>query len=1043
MKILRVHIRNLNSLRGDHTIDFTAPPLADHSLYAIVGPTGAGKTTILDAITLALYGQTERNKAEVDRKDGSGTILTYGEGECMAELEYEVVVNGKLERFRSAWTRQRAHKKPDGNLTASKHSISQFDPAAPDENKWKILATKKREVAERTQEIVGLDYERFVRSVMLTQGDFARFLKSDAGNKAEILEKITGTEIYRDLSVAAFTRAKLARDAHERATEALATMPPLAIEDRQRLDEQVVARKTEVETLKKALATAVTQLGLYDNLLALQAKATAAKTATERLNQAFADAATDRNRLAKSDALQPLRKDLEAEVRLDRETKQLATNLAATEQAQKTLETAVAEAAKTISETQDKLNDFYDKLPAREKKFAAVADLEREISGLTRDLQLDEKRRQSTEQSRKERRGHQAALKQEIAAIQAALNGMEPAKIRQQLEQLETSLPADTAKLRVLEQRIERRKLADRLTTEKAALAKTAEALKAAVGTLNTTEKAFAEAETNLADRRLVLNNLRISASLLEHKTNLEPGEECPVCGATEHPALEDFEPVTDSAIARMNTDVNKALDQVETLKQSLRTARQNEAALRGRNDSLSALVAELNGQIGAEGASEKETLVALKEQHAALAEQLKKDTAVQTRLRGLQTKLPRLTALETELGTVAARVGELEAELKTVTTALEAGNKAVTRKKEKIKAEVGERTAEQCREMTRKMKDELTARVAAAEKAEVDQKGQLSALVSRQTVLKEQTEKLTAELTAVRGRLLEGLSAQELTPASAREVLLPETEALHLRARLNKLDTERATAATVSESLVKEIAEVEKAVAALPDRDALEKDRAQGEFKASEADRLIGAIELQIKQDDERIAATAEKRKQLEGLRKELDRWTVMSKLIGSADGKKFRSYAQAITLQRLIDVGNDHLGSISPRYRMEYAKPTAGGGENLEIIISDTYHDENKRTMATLSGGETFLISLALALGLSDLASGKNLIQSLFIDEGFGTLDGKTLDKAMTTLEQLRDQGKTIGLISHVASLRERIYCQIRLEPVGDGFSAVEIVG
>jgi exonuclease SbcC len=140
---------------------------------------------------------------------------------------------------------------------------------------------------------------------------------------------------------------------------------------------------------------------------------------------------------------------------------------------------------------------------------------------------------------------------------------------------------------------------------------------------------------------------------------------------------------------------------------------------------------------------------------------------------------------------------------------------------------------------------------------------------------------------------------------------------------------------------------------------------------------------------------------------------------------------------------VGNDHLGSISPRYRMEYAAPAGGSGENLDIIIVDTYHDDNRRTMATLSGGETFLISLALALGLSDLASGKNLIQSLFIDEGFGTLDGKTLDQAMTTLEQLRDQGKTIGLISHVASLRERIQCQIQLEPVGDGFSRIEVVG
>ena len=1043
MKILRVHIRNLNSLRGDHWIDFTAPPLADHSLYAIVGPTGAGKTTILDAITLALYGQTERNKAEVDRKDGSGTILTYGEGDCTAELDYEVVVNGKTERFRSAWTRQRAHKKPDGNLTASKHSISRFDPDAPDESQWKILATKKREVAEKTQEIVGLDYERFVRSVMLTQGDFARFLKSDAGNKAEILEKITGTEIYRDLSVAAFTRAKLARDAHERATEALATTPPLATEDRQRLDEQILARKTEIEALKKALAEAVSHLGLYDNLRVLTAKAAAAQTENERLEQAFAEAATDRDRLAKSDQLQPLRSDLEAEARLDRETKQLATDLAATETEHAALTAAVTQAAAAIVSAQNKLNVYYEKLPAREQKIATVAELEREVSALNRDLELDEKRKLSTARSLQEWRGKQAELSKSVVVIREALAGMEPEKIRRQLEGLEGSIPNDGTKLRLLEERIERRKVTDRLTNEISVAGKVTEELKTATAGVVTAEKTFAEAEANLTDRRLVLNNLRLSAGLAEHKLNLKPGEECPVCGATEHPGLIDFEPVTDSAIGRMNADVNKALDAVETMRQNLRTARQNEAALRGRKDSVDALVSELKARLGPEANAETESLETLQAQRAALAEQLAKDTAEQTRLRGLQTKLPRLTALETELGTVGARVGELEAELKEVTGALEAANKSVATKQAKIKAEVQHLTAEQCRDQLRKKKDDLTAALAVAEKSEVDQKGQLAALVSRQTVLKEQSKKLTTELTAARARLTEGLAGHGLTPATARQALLSESDALHLRARLNKLETERATAATVSKNLAAETEAAAKAVVQLPERDALEKDRAQSEFKVSEADRLIGAIELQIKQDDERIAATAEKRKQLEDLRKEMDRWTVMAKLIGSADGKKFRSYAQAITLQRLIDVGNDHLGSISPRYRMEYAAPGAGTGENLEIIIRDTYHDDNRRTMATLSGGETFLISLALALGLSDLASGKNLIQSLFIDEGFGTLDGKTLEKAMTTLEQLRDQGKSIGLISHVASLRERIYCQIRLEPVGDGFSAVEVVG
>lgn len=1044
MRILRLHIRNLNSLRGDHPIDFTAAPLADHSLYAIVGPTGAGKTTILDAITLALYGQTERNKSEVDRKDGSGTVLTYGEGECLAELEYEVVVGGKLERYRSAWTRQRAHKKPDGKLTASKHSISRFNPASADEeNPWTILATKKREVADVTQEIVGLDYERFVRSVMLTQGDFARFLKSDAGNKAEILEKITGTEIYRDLSVAAFTRAKLAREAHDRATEALATMPPLATEERQRLDEQLTARTTEVVTFKNELSTITRQLGLYDQLWALQTKSVVAKTGLARLESNWAALTADRDRLNRSDALQSLRPDLDADLRLRSETQRLTTELAATDEQRTSLETAVTTATAAIATAQEKMDDYHKKLPAREKKFAAVAKLEQEIAGLVRDVELEEKRQQTVLKSRRECQARERELKKQLAIIAKELAGMEPPAIREKLEGLDASLPASGTAVETLDRRIARRKTADRLATETASATVLAATLQQAATTTATTSTALIAAETALADRRLTLNNLLVSASLAEHKHHLTPGEECPVCGATEHPALKDFQPVTDSAVERTKADANRALGEVDAARQQLKQAQQAEVVLQRKYDGHTALLAELTAQLGTDVVTETESVVELTGQRTSLADQLVKDIAEQARLRRLQAKLPQLTALGAELRSVTERVLELDAELKTIATTLAQTNETITAKRVMIKTEVGDHTAEQCRELTRKKKDALTADLAAAEKAAVEQKGQLATLTAQRKALENQLEKGKAELVAVQERLVAALRERELTAASARLSLLSEGEVLQLRSRLKKAETERTTALALDQNLTTDIALVTQAVADLPDRTTLDKVRAEQAQAASEGDRLIGAISLQIRQDDQRIADTADRRLQIEGLRKEADRWAVMSKLIGSADGKKFRSHAQAITLQRLIDVGNDHLRSISPRYRMEYAAPAGGSGENLDIIIVDTYHDDNRRTMATLSGGETFLISLALALGLSDLASGKNLIQSLFIDEGFGTLDGKTLDQAMTTLEQLRDQGKTIGLISHVASLRERIQCQIQLEPVGDGFSRIEVVG
>lgn len=1036
MRILRIGILNLNSLRGEQTIDFTASPLADHQLYAIVGPTGAGKTTILDAITLALYGQTERNKAEKDRKDGSGSVMTYGEGECRAELEYETAKG----RFKNVWHRQRAHKNPDRDLTASRREISKWNPQLED---WDILATKKRDVDTKTEETVGLDYERFVRSVMLTQGDFARFLKSDPGDKAAILEKITGTAVYKDLSMAAFTRAKLAREHWERANEALAAAPPLAEEVRKSLEEQLAKNRADITPLKKELATVVQQLNLYTNLLALKVKATNASGNQARLEEQWASLKTDRERLAASEELQPLRADLEGELRLNLDLHKITTELATADQEATKLGQAVEAAQSAVVAAQKKLNDYYEKLPGREKKFAAVAQLEQEISGLLRDTELDRKRLTSLRNSDKEWRTKQQQLTDSITAIRKDLDGLTPGEIRKKLAELESSNPGALRTLEELDQRITRRGTQDRLRTAQTSATHLDKELTVLVAQVKENERLAAAAETTLADRRAMLNNLRVSASLSEHKTNLQPGEECPVCGATEHPGLEDFVPVSDSAIERSQRDVNQALNQQEAAKRTLDTARQGEANLWRKFDGQQALVQELQQQLGPDSPEETETVESLTAQRAAAAVRLKKDNAEQTRLRQLQTYLPRLTALETEAAGAQERLKELALELTKVEGSLEKTDQAIAKKRTTIKSEIGERTAEECRELTRKKKDELTTKLASAEKAEVDAKGKQSAVSSRQAVLQQRLDQITEELATVRGGLCEQLGDQPEAIVDARAKLLPEADARELRARLQRLDTERETAHTIGKNLERELTAAQAELINVPEREALEQQRTEREHTISEADRLIGALELQLRQDDERIAAIAAGREALVGLRKESDRWQRLNDLIGSADGKKFRSYAQAITLQQLIAIGNDHLTSINPRYRMEYAPPDPGTPERLDMVIIDQYQNDNRRTMATLSGGESFLISLALALGLSDLASGKSLIQSLFIDEGFGTLDGKTLDQAMTTLEQLQAQGKTIGLISHVPQLRERIYCQIQLERVGDGYSRVQVRG
>ncbi len=159
---------------------------------------------------------------------------------------------------------------------------------------------------------------------------------------------------------------------------------------------------------------------------------------------------------------------------------------------------------------------------------------------------------------------------------------------------------------------------------------------------------------------------------------------------------------------------------------------------------------------------------------------------------------------------------------------------------------------------------------------------------------------------------------------------------------------------------------------------------------------------------------------------------------MIGSADGNKFAKFAQGITLDQLISLANNHLSVLSSRYELQRSTEQK---QLLEIEVIDSFQGNVIRPVSTLSGGESFIVSLALALGLSELASQKIAIDSLFLDEGFGTLDEDSLETALNALNLLQSSGKMVGVISHVEALKERIPLQIKVVPKGDGTSFVEI--
>jgi DNA repair protein SbcC/Rad50 len=239
-------------------------------------------------------------------------------------------------------------------------------------------------------------------------------------------------------------------------------------------------------------------------------------------------------------------------------------------------------------------------------------------------------------------------------------------------------------------------------------------------------------------------------------------------------------------------------------------------------------------------------------------------------------------------------------------------------------------------------------------------------------------------------------------------------------------------------ENTVKELKKEQKKKLTILTFEELNEDLQQKESAYQMLLEQIGGLKKQLDENERRRRSQKALLEERDQQQKEFLRWEKLRSIIGSHDGKEYRSFAQGLTLQRLVQLANKHLQTLSGRYRIRKRL-----GKDLELEVIDTFQADNARSMNTLSGGESFLVSLALALGLSDLAGRNTNIRSLFIDEGFGSLDEMTLDLAISTLENLQAKGKTIGIISHVKELKERISTQIQVVKKASGFSEIEIVG
>ncbi|PPK88307.1 exonuclease SbcC [Neolewinella xylanilytica] len=1032
MKILAINIFNLNSLVGLQTIDFRTEPLRSAGLYAIVGPTGAGKSTVLDAITLALYGRTERDTYGAE-------VMSHGTGECFAEVIFETGAG----TFLSRWERRRARQRPDGNLQTAQLQLNRLDP---DDGLFKPLpADKLQEVKELTRKTIGLDYDQFVRSVMLTQGQFARFLSSTTKERADILEKITGTEIYSRISQSAFERHKLAREAFERLRESQRHLVPLSVEDRAEVQGRYDTLHAEIETLRPRLAEFRRHIELHRRFQSITERHGQRKETYAVAENDWANLLSIREALSASRRVAPFREPLAGHDRLKREREQAEIHLREQTALREARNREVGEKAAAAQGARTAWSDYESGKPDWQQRLAAAAETETQLTVRQREEAAD-----LSERAQAEERGNRLAEEVNASASQAAklrqlLQERDPEAITRELTELEDRLQELVNRRDQLQEWQVRLDLESRLE----GLRKESERFSSELEEVRSLQQAAAQelsrAEKLVETRQRMLTRLEQSKGVEHLRHELAEGESCPVCGSTHHPALEEGATDLDADIRTARSDLRTITEQRNLARQQDRQAATALAQTETRYQEHRKREQELSLQLES-GAPERERppgsleeivdlLAQVRSQGQSTQDQLQKLRQLRSAARELSQLLPKLEAQQRQLKENEGALSRLMEWGRQRTTEMEAlrdkrrrligGDSVEAARKQADDREAGLRKTLAERES--ELQQALSA-ARTAEEREADRRKQLSEL-----------EQSIAALDLHLGQLLNKHGLESL--AVARSLLLPaDREAQYTKLREAtqlRLHSQRDALASATQ----ELAAAATAVKDLPAAPDLSAELDKVERRAEELNQEKGSVLKELEQDDQRRFAYGILVEELERADNERQRWARLNDLIGQKDGVKFSRFAQTLTLQRLVEAGNRHLRRINERYRMRHRAADDMSRENLELEIIDTFQNDNCRPMTTLSGGETFIVSLALALGLSELASGQTNIRSLFIDEGFGTLDEKILDDAVSALEQLQGQGKTIGLISHVKELRERIYCQIQLTPRGSGHSQLSV--
>lgn len=1007
MKIRKLTFKNINSLKGEHEINFNALPLNAAGIFAITGPTGSGKSTILDVITLALFNRVPRFKKAISKGEmqGLGSILTHHTTQASASIEFEI--KGRI--YLSSWTVSKART---GNL-------KDYEMALMDHT-GTYLDLKRSEVPAKNEEIIGLKYDQFVKSIILSQGEFSKFLKADKNERGQLLENLTGTSVYRKIGARAFAKFKEVNERANTEKSKLEDIRVLSEEERAEIENAIVQSKGQLTSLDEVLADQEALEQAKRELISIERELTQNAEEKKILKERLLSIQPRLDKLQLHEKLSPVAGDIQLHKKVQHEISdsehQLVQKQEQLTRAQATLKSLLSELGQLTRQSVN-ADDFNESLNAFEQE---VLELDRQKAeyiqkGKDQRLKINQLKLSSC-LAIGDKMAPDEALKllAENQANQEQLIAKANLRTDTPLPKTKSSLKEKRDSHEQLTQMQQNLQLMDQVRKEVSVHQKELDQLTRALENLEPLVKKSTQLLTGLKEQETLLlkqkeDALKI-ASLEELRTQLTDDEACPLCGSLDHPYSihqpEDNRPELDTKLNKTRIALTEEEEESKKLSARLTQAKTQEVTL---------------GNLFQEAQSKLEQYTSA---HQTLSSQYTGNETLTTA--ALTDRLPELATEINQLEEAISALEELKinqelhlafSEIQKVTAQYKAIHKA--RQDKFCEADI----ITACKRLREKFSQ-----------AQTNVTELSTALSFEQNRLKQAQDQL--EEIAARLKTLLSLHCFDTIEAMS-DAVLSETEAESIRNQRDTLNNRQTANQTNLESLQARKANQTK-LDTSPDV-ALE--TLVSEKEANKLQRNTLAMELggnteKINQDNRDRLLIKSKAEVLEKLNKEVQKWSLLNKMIGDAYGNKFSNFAQGLTLQNLLVYTNRRLTKLSDRYLLD--KPTDDGA--LKVI--DQYQGNSERSVTTLSGGETFLISLALALSLSDMASKNVSLDSLFIDEGFGTLDQETLDIAMTTLERLQSESqKTVGVISHVEALKERITVQVKLQKNAQGYSSIKI--